>query len=205
METVMIVDDDPAIREVFTLFLERAGYLVHAAPGGKECLELLQTVQPDLLILLDIMMEPIDGWETLDAIKSNTATRQVPVMMVSAKQPTRTEILQHGSQIEDYIFKPIELAALSRSVAAVIEHCQDVQRETETLEKAGSNRNAIYEYYNRLRSVTIIKKLMQRFRDVRGEDEDMIRVQEEQLTRIRKNLEHGTHQPLSSGGDLRGQ
>jgi CheY-like chemotaxis protein len=151
------------------------------------------------------MMEPMDGWETLDAIKSSSATRQVAVMMVSAKPPTRNEILEHGSQIEDYIVKPVEFSALSRSVAAVIEHCRDVQKEAESLKKAGSDRNAIYEYYNRLRSVTIIKKLMPRFRDVWGGDEDMIRAQEEQLIRIRKNLEQGTHRPLSSGGDLRGQ
>ena len=204
METVMIVDDTPAIREVFTLFLERAGYLVHAAPGGKECLDLLKTVRPDL-ILLDIMMEPMDGWETLDAIKSNNATRQVTVMMVSAKPPTRTEILEHGSQIEDYIFKPVELVVLSRSVASVIEHSRDVQREAESLEKGGSDRNTIYEYYSLVRSVTILKKLMQRFRDANSGDEDMIRMQEEQLMRIRKNLEQGTHRPLSSGGDIRGQ
>jgi CheY-like chemotaxis protein len=204
METIMIVDDAPAIREVFTLFLERTGYLVHAAPGGMECLELLKTVQPDLL-LLDIMMEPMDGWETLDAIKSTNATRQVPVMMVSAKPPTRTEILQHGSQIEDYILKPVEFTALSRSVASVIEHCRDVQKEAENLEKAGSDRNAIHEYYNCVRSVTILKKLVQRFRDAVGGNGDMIRVQEEQLTRIRKNLEPGTHRPRSSGGDIRGQ
>jgi CheY-like chemotaxis protein len=205
METVMIVDDTPAIREVFTLSLERSGYLVHAVMGGRECLELLQTVQPDLLILLDIMMEPMDGWETLDAIKSTSATRQVPVTMVSAKPPTRTEILEHGSQIEDYIFKPIDLAALSRSLASVIEHCKNVQREVENLEKAGSDRDAIHEYYNRQRSVTLLKKLMHRFRDANRGDEDMIRMQEEQLTRFRKNLEQGTHHPLSSGGDIRGQ
>jgi two-component system OmpR family response regulator len=195
MQTVMIVDDDPAIREIFTLTLERSGYLVHAAPGGKECLGLLKTVQPDLL-LLDIMMAPMDGWETLDAIKRSDATRQVPVIMLSAKPPTRTEILEHGSQIEDYIFKPIELAELSRSVASVIEHCRDVQREAENLEKAGSERNAIDEYYNRQRRVTIFNKLVPRFRGAAGGDEDMIRMLEEELMRIRKKLEQGTSGPL---------
>jgi CheY-like chemotaxis protein len=204
METVMIVDDDPAIREIFTVILERSGYIVHAAPGGKECLELLKTVQPDLL-LLDIMMNPMDGWETLNAIKSSEATRQVPVIMLSAKPPTRSEILEHGSQIEDYIFKPIELTALSRSVASVINHCKNVQREAESLEKAGSEQNAIFEYYNRQRRVTMLKKLMQRFRGSTGGDEDMIRMQEEQLTRIRKKLKKGSDQPRSSGSDIHGQ
>ena len=200
----MIVDDTPAIREVFTLSLERSGYLVHAVMGGRECLELLKTVQPDL-ILLDIMMEPEDGWETLDAIKSNPATRQVPVMMFTAKTPTRTEIREHGSQIEDYIFKPVELAALSRSVASVIENCRVVLREKESLIQAGSDRDTIHEYYNRLRSVTLIKKLMHRFRDAEGGDEDMIRIQEEQMARFRKNLGPGTDRLRSWGGEIHGQ
>ena len=69
MDTVLIVDDDPAIREIFTVYLEMEGYRILAAAGGMECLDLLKTQKPDL-ILLDMMMEPMDGWETLLAIRS---------------------------------------------------------------------------------------------------------------------------------------
>jgi two-component system OmpR family response regulator len=63
MDTILIVDDEPAIREIFTAYLERGGYTSLAVAGGMECLETLKTQKPDL-ILLDLMMEPMDGWET---------------------------------------------------------------------------------------------------------------------------------------------
>ena len=64
MFTILVVDDSPFIVDVFVTMLERGGYRTVAAYGGEECLEILKTVTPDL-ILLDIMMEPMDGWETL--------------------------------------------------------------------------------------------------------------------------------------------
>ena len=78
MYTILVVDDSPFIVDVFVTMLERGGYLTVAAYGGEECIEILKTVTPDL-ILLDIMMEPIDGWETLERIKENHLTKDIPV------------------------------------------------------------------------------------------------------------------------------
>ncbi len=86
MYTILVVDDSPFIVDVFVTMLERGGYRTVAAHGGEECLEILKTVTPDL-ILLDIMMEPMDGWETLEKIKENPATKDIPVLMLTAKQP----------------------------------------------------------------------------------------------------------------------
>ena len=75
MNTILVVDDSPFIVDVFVTMLERGGYRTVAAYGGEECLEILKTVTPDL-ILLDIMMEPMDGWETLEKIKENSRPRR---------------------------------------------------------------------------------------------------------------------------------
>ena len=85
MYTILVVDDSPFIVDVFVTMLERGGYRTVAAYGGEECLEILKTVTPDL-ILLDIMMEPVDGWETLERIKENPRTKDIPVLMLTAKQ-----------------------------------------------------------------------------------------------------------------------
>ena len=85
MYTILVVDDSPFIVDVFVTMLERGGYRTVAAYGGEECLGILKTVTPDL-ILLDIMMEPMDGWETLEKIKENPATKDIPVLMLTAKQ-----------------------------------------------------------------------------------------------------------------------
>ena len=85
MYTILVVDDSPFIVDVFVTMLERGGYRTVAAYGGEECLEILKTVTPDL-ILLDIMMEPVDGWETLERIKENPETKDIPVLMLTAKR-----------------------------------------------------------------------------------------------------------------------
>ncbi|MCK4270994.1 MAG: response regulator [Methanogenium sp.] len=59
-----MVDNDPDIRDFFRIFLTRQGHTIHTVPGGKECIEILQTLTPDLIVP-EIMMEPMDGWETL--------------------------------------------------------------------------------------------------------------------------------------------
>jgi len=69
MYTILIVDDSPMIVDVFATMLQRGGYKPITSLSGEECLEVLKTTPPDL-ILLDIMMEPMDGWETLEKIKS---------------------------------------------------------------------------------------------------------------------------------------
>ncbi len=104
MYTILVVDDSPFIVDVFVTMLERGGYRTVAAYGGEECLEILKTVTPDL-ILLDIMMEPVDGWETLEKIKENPQTKDIPVLMLTAKQLTPGEAQEYGIYIEDYVFK----------------------------------------------------------------------------------------------------
>lgn len=84
MSTIMVIDDSPFIVDIFVTMLERGGYAVYSANSGPEGIDLLKTVTPDL-ILLDIMMEPMDGWETLVAIKQNFSTKDIPVMMLTAK------------------------------------------------------------------------------------------------------------------------
>ncbi|HQN92020.1 MAG TPA: response regulator, partial [Methanoculleus sp.] len=87
MYTILIVDDSPMIVDVFATMLQRGGYKPITSLSGEECLEVLKTTPPDL-ILLDIMMEPMDGWETLEKIKANPATRNIPVLMLTAKPLT---------------------------------------------------------------------------------------------------------------------
>jgi len=105
MYSILVVDDSPMIVDVFVAMLERGGYEPAACYSGPECLEKLKEMTPDL-ILLDIMMEPMDGWETLENIKSNPNTKNIPVMMLTAKQLTPEEAQEYGAYIEDYVMKP---------------------------------------------------------------------------------------------------
>ena len=83
-ETVMVVDDEPAHRTVLRKMLEREGYDVVDTKSGKDALTNLEEVKPDL-ILMDIMMQDMDGWETSRAIKEDGETKDIPVVMFTVR------------------------------------------------------------------------------------------------------------------------
>lgn len=187
MYTLMLVDDDPAIREIFSIFLEKTGFQVHVVPGGKECLDFLKTTVPDL-ILLDIMMEPMDGWATLNAIKKNPATRTIPVIMLTGKQPTPDELQQYGKWIEDYMMKPVDFKTLAGSLTGVIESHRNMHMEVKRLKIEGFDPAVIDEYCNLRRTIVVSKKLVHRFRDTWRVNDNDIRIQEERLHQLQVTL-----------------
>ncbi len=85
MPKIMLVDDDESIRFMLRIVLEREGYNVVEAESGEECLERIDALRPDL-ILLDITMAGIDGWEVCRQIKNRTPAASIPVSMLSARQ-----------------------------------------------------------------------------------------------------------------------
>ena len=122
---IMIVDDSPYIVDGLVALLKRRGYQPVPAHGGDECLFLLQTTKPDLL-LLDIMMEPMDGWETLEFVKKNPVTKDIPVLMFSAKKITPSEAEEHSMSIDDFVSKPVNPMQLLESIEQVFERRKDV-------------------------------------------------------------------------------
>src|SRR5208337_2563575 len=104
-QTVLIVDDSPDVVAMVSYVLARSGYDCITASGGRECLSLLAARKPDV-ILLDIVMEPMDGWSTLKEIKKNPETRKIPVLMLTGNRLTASKARQYHICIEDYVRKP---------------------------------------------------------------------------------------------------
>lgn len=187
MDTILIVDDDPAIREVFTAFLDMGGFGTLTAPGGMECLDLQKTQKPDL-ILLDMMMEPMDGWETLLAIRSYPASRHIPVIIITGKQPVPEEILQYGGLIEDFIVKPVEFQKIVTSLPRTIERDKELGRLTAHKKEEGQDPAFIAEYTCLLRLVRITHRLIKRFGDIPWADRISLQKQEERLIWLHARL-----------------
>ena len=119
MTTILIVDDVPDIRDLFTTFLTNAGFSTMAVGSGAECIELLKTTRPDL-ILLDIMMEPMDGWQTLQLIKSQPESKDIPVMMVTGKSLVESEQQMYNGDFKIYLMKPVTPKKLKDSIADIL-------------------------------------------------------------------------------------
>ena len=120
VKKVMIVDDNPDIILSIKNGLEdsTSTYEVIGADSGKKCLELLETETPDL-ILLDIMMPEMSGWETFDKLKENASWGTIPVVFLTARTD-RVARNAGGFLGEDYIEKPFELAELKKRIDEVI-------------------------------------------------------------------------------------
>jgi two-component system OmpR family response regulator len=159
MHSILIVDDNRTLLEVFDIVLKRSGYQTFTASGGRECLGLLTNILPDL-ILLDIMMEPIDGWETLAEIKKDIRTNNIPVIVVTGKQPTSDEIETHMDEIEDYVIKPITLKGLSDLVLNFFKRRDAIENELATARNSGLDEKLLEEYRDLYRSITVGKIML---------------------------------------------
>jgi two-component system, OmpR family, response regulator len=187
MDAVMLVDDDPAIREIFGAYLGRGGFRILEAVGGPACLELLKVHKPDI-ILLDMMMEPMDGWETLLAIRDNPPSSQIPVIIITGKQPVPEDILKYGGLIEDFIVKPIDFARVVQSLPLVIENDRDLARETDRLKERGRDPKLLGEYGYLIRLIRIAHNLESRFRGRSWTENLSLIPAEERLHLLHKKL-----------------
>jgi two-component system sensor histidine kinase/response regulator len=106
-ETILIVDDTPANLGVLVETLGAAGYQLMVAEDGEEALAQTEQTQPDL-ILLDVMMPGIDGFETCRRLKDRDSTRDVPVLFMTALNEIADKVKAFGAGGVDYITKPIE-------------------------------------------------------------------------------------------------
>ena len=107
MQTILIVDDTPANLGVLVETLGDAGYHLMVAEDGEEALAQTEQTQPDL-VLLDVMMPGIDGFETCRRFKAREATRDVPVLFMTALNETADKVKAFAAGGVDYITKPIE-------------------------------------------------------------------------------------------------
>jgi PAS domain S-box-containing protein len=108
---ILIVDDEPHNRELLEVMLTPEGFLLQTAASGEEALAMVAQQPPDL-ILLDIMMPGMDGYQVAAEIKGNRATKNIPVIMVTALDDRNARMLGLGAGAEDLLTKPVDRAEL---------------------------------------------------------------------------------------------
>ena len=118
-QTIVVIEDEADIREVIEYGLAREGYDVATSGDGQEGLELVQNAMPDLL-LLDLMLPSLDGIEICRQLKSDSATRHIPIIMVTAKGDESDIVLGLGMGADDYVAKPFSPKELLARIKAVL-------------------------------------------------------------------------------------
>jgi len=108
---ILIVDDQQDLSFLMSELLADAGFATHIADGGRQALTAIQADPPDL-VLLDVNMPELDGFEVAAMLKSDPATATIPIIMVSAQEGRGSRLIGLESGAEDYMSKPVDPAEL---------------------------------------------------------------------------------------------
>jgi CheY-like chemotaxis protein len=117
---IMVVDDDPDTITVLVRYLQREGFTPIEAMSGPQCLKLVQEYHVDV-ILLDLMMPEMDGFEVVRALKSNPDTAEIPIIMITARDDidARSEGMRVG--VSDFLAKPVFRKQLANRIKAQLD------------------------------------------------------------------------------------
>jgi diguanylate cyclase (GGDEF)-like protein len=125
-ETVLIVDDDPDVARFVEVNLRSAGYDVAVASNGEEALERAVELRPDL-ILLDVMMPKLDGFEVAQRLRRDPRTSSSSVIMLTAKALSSDKVLGLSSGADDYIIKPFDPVELLARVKGTLRRAREMR------------------------------------------------------------------------------
>ena len=148
-DRILVVDDDPEIRDFVKKNLEKEGFEVEVAGSGREALELAGE-RPPALVLLDVMMPGMDGLTTLRHLRNDVPTANVPVVMLTAKPQAAERVKGLDLGADDYITKPFEVEELVARVRSVIRRAQHM-RDLSPLTGLPGNFRITTELENRVR------------------------------------------------------
>jgi len=117
---VVCIEDEPEMIDLVRLILGRKGFELTGAMGGREGLEAVRRIKPDL-VLLDLMMPDMDGWEVYQQMKADAEMQKIPVIVVTAKAQSIDKVLGlHIAKVDDYVTKPFGPHELLQSVEKVL-------------------------------------------------------------------------------------
>lgn len=178
--TILIVDDEPKNRSLLEVLLKPEGYLTVTANSGEEALAIVAEKPPDL-ILLDVMMPGLDGHDVAAKLKGNPATRNLPIIMLSALGDRGSKLAGLNAGAEDFLTKPIdrvELWVRVRNLLRLKEYSDSLAEHNQLLEQAVRGRNE--EITERKRAETQIIRLNRLYGIVSGINAAIVRTRNRQ-------------------------
>jgi DNA-binding NarL/FixJ family response regulator len=126
--TILVVDDDLGTRLSISDYLELSGYIVITADDGQEALEIVEEYHPDLIVT-DIVMPRMNGYELVRQVRQKPAFRLLPVILLTARIKTQERILGYQSGCDLYLPKPFELEELAAAIRNLLERSQIMKSE----------------------------------------------------------------------------
>lgn len=120
--SIVVVDDEPSIRELLVASLHFAGFEVNTAASGSEAIEVIEKIQPDLIVL-DVMLPDIDGFTVTRRIRQEGIT--TPVLYLTARDDTQDKVMGLTVGGDDYVTKPFSLEEVVARIRAILRRTQE--------------------------------------------------------------------------------
>lgn len=157
--TILVVDDNDSSRELMGHQLQRQGHLVIEASSGARCLEVMRSAGPDL-VLLDLVMPDMNGYEVLQAIRGDDSLRHIPVLIISGMQDEAGAVHCIDAGASDYLLKPVNATLLKARLDALLETKRWRDREREYLAELEKSQRFVRKVFGRYLSDEIVQRLL---------------------------------------------
>ncbi|MDD5749051.1 MAG: response regulator [Actinomycetota bacterium] len=131
---ILVVDDDPTMVKLINVNLKLNNYAIEEASSGEEALEIIEKAPLDLVVL-DIMMPGVDGWEVLRRIRANPETEELPVILVTAKTQDSDVIRGWELGADEYVIKPFNPLLLVEIIKMVLDRSYEERLERRKKQK----------------------------------------------------------------------
>lgn len=118
-EKILIVDDDAETLRLIGMMLERQGFIIASLNSGLQAVEMAQVEKPDLIVL-DVMMPDIDGYEVTRQIRKEPSLMDIPILMFTAKSQVNDKVIGYEAGVDDYLTKPVHPAELVAHIRALL-------------------------------------------------------------------------------------
>ena len=185
--TILVVDDTPSNLQVLFTYLENAGFTVLLAQNGSRALQIVETIIPDL-ILLDILMPGIDGFEICRRLKVSLETKDIPIIFLTALSETEQKLKGFAVGGVDYITKPIQQQEVIARIKTHLElntAKQDIEERNRKLQREVTYRQEIEKKLQQaFSSEASIQRITTRIRDSLDEKQVLITVAQELATTL---------------------
>lgn len=158
LRKILIIDYEATFRETISAALTRCGYNCTVAADPSDGIRFLKTKLYDL-VLLDVMMEPFDGWNTLDALQNLSQGKDTPVIMISGKQLSIDELIRYGGRVHGYLKKPIFDEEICETVTDYFAWHDKLIQDTDALRAAFGSEEDCTKWKNLSRQIRVINLL----------------------------------------------
>ncbi|PWR74318.1 response regulator [Methanospirillum lacunae] len=182
---IVLLDDNDRLAQVYQSVLMSKGYDTEIIGDASKIVETLKTNKPDLL-LLDIMMEPLSGWDVLELIKKEPDLDDILIIILTGKVMTIEEALNYGMNIDGYVMKPLERSIL----LSVIEEIMEISRESSSRYYKALETGMSEEEASQCRRIFRKRKVLSYLKDLLVKQEKMLSLRPVEQSDILESIEH---------------